>query len=88
MPTRSPFDTAYSTTDRNRKGSVDPRLQYETENKLNERCSTFPNALPVRSTSGFTSTIREQHAEKRRERVNMAAISPAFPTKPFKQRIK
>ena len=83
MPTRDPFDTAYQVTDRNRRGSADPRLQYETRNKLNERCGTFPGALPYRATSGFTPTIREQHAEQRRERVNMAAISPAFPTKPF-----
>jgi len=88
MPTRNPMDTAYQTTDRNRKGSSDPRLQYETNNGLNQPCGTFPGALPVRATSGFTPTIREQHAERRRERVNMAAISPAFPTKPFKQKIR
>jgi hypothetical protein len=88
MPTRDPFDTAYQVTDRNRKGSAEPRFCYETQNKLNQPCGSFPGALPVHSTSGFTPTIREQHPEKRRERVNMAAISPAFPTKPFKGKVR
>jgi len=83
MPDRDPQDTAYQVTDRNRRGSADPRLQYKTQNKLNERCSTFPGSLPVRATGGFNTPIREQHAEQRRERVNMAAISPAFPTRAF-----
>lgn len=87
MPERSPTDTAYQVTDRNRQGSFEERLSPDiVQRRLNARCSTFPGALPVRATGGFNTPIREQHAEKRRERVHMAAIAPAFPTPAFKKR--
>jgi len=89
MPTRDPKDTAYQVTDRNRKGSMDPRLAPKiVQRGLNEPLPVSAGGFPVRATSGFTPTIGERHAERRRENVNMAAISPAFPTQPFKQKIR
>lgn len=87
MPTRDPQDTAYQVTDRNRKGSFEERLSPKmVQRRLNEKCSTFPGAFPVRATSGFTPTIREERPEQRRERVHMAALAPAFPTPAFKKK--
>ncbi|HEX8835440.1 MAG TPA: hypothetical protein VF748_00760 [Candidatus Acidoferrum sp.] len=86
MPTRAPDDTAYEVTDRNRAGSREERLMPKmVQNRLNEKCSTFPGAFPVRATTGAHGAIGEERAEKRRERVHMAAISPAFPTRAFKK---
>lgn len=87
MPTRDPNDTAYSTTDRNRAGSFEARLSPDiVQQGLNTKCSVFPGALPVRATTGFRPTVREERAEQRRERVRMAAIAPAFPTTAFHKR--
>ena len=87
MPIRSPTDTAYQVTDRNRQGSFEERLSPRmVQNKLNERVTKFPSALPVRDTSGYPGAVREQRPEQRRERVHMAAIAPAFPTRAFKQK--
>jgi hypothetical protein len=86
MPTRKPEDTAYQTIDRNRQGSFEERLSPKmVQNGLNMRCSTFPGAFPAHAT-GPGGAVKEQHAEARRERVHMAAISPAFPTRAFKKR--
>jgi hypothetical protein len=84
MPTRDPEDTALVMGDLNRAGSHEQRLMPKiVQRGLNQKVSTFPGSFPAHCT-GPSGAIREERAEARRERVNMAAISPAFPTKPFK----
>ena len=86
MPTRNPEDTAYQVVDRNRQGSAEDRLcPRMVQRSLNRRLSLLPGAFPVHETSSGGG-IPEVRAEARRERVHMAAISPAFPTPAFKKK--
>lgn len=86
MPIRAPDDPAYQTIDRNRKGSAEDRLMPKmVQRGLNQRLPVLPGAFPVHETS-CRGAVPERHAEQRRERVHMAAISPAFPTRAFKNK--
>jgi hypothetical protein len=86
MPTRAPEDTAYQVTDRNRQGSFEERLSPKiVQRGLNEHITTLRGAFPARAT-GPNGAIPEERAEQRRERVHMAAIAPAFPTRAFKHK--